>query len=75
MIIKEGNVLKIKHDRKGTIMVIAERDFDPENEEFYPVKAAEAVNGIHTVKKWLPGDHVPCKRSLCTIKEIVSPIN
>ena len=72
MIIQKGTVLKIKHYRKGIITVIAERDFDTETESFYPIVTAEAVNGIKTVKKWLPGDSIPCRKSFCTILEILS---
>ena len=71
MIVNKGTVLKIKHDRKGIITVIALRSFDTVNETFYPVATAEAVNGVKTVKKWLPGDKIPCKKTLCTIMEVI----
>lgn len=69
MNIKKGNVLIIKHSRKGRITVIAERDFDTETEEFYPVVTAELVEGIST--DWEPGESIPCRGSFCEIEKVM----
>lgn len=71
MNIKKGEALIIKHSRKGRITVIAERDFDTDEETFYPVITAEAVDGVKTKDKWLPGESIPCRNSLCTIERII----
>ena len=70
MKITKGQVLKIKHARKGNITVIANQDFDSETEIFYPVSTVEAIDGINTESKWLAGGVIPCKGSMCTIKSI-----
>lgn len=69
MNIKKGDVLIIKHSRKGRITVIAERDFDTETEEFYPVVTAEAVEGRNT--DWMPGESIPCRNTFCKIEKVI----
>ena len=70
MKIKKGTKLKVKHNRKGTFVGIAEKDFDSNTTEFYPICVAEEeILGLSNY--WQKGDRVPCRASLCTI-EIIS---
>lgn len=65
MLIKAGTKLTVKHSRKGTFEGIAEKDFDTETTEFYPIITLEYVCGI--VNKWLEGERISCRKSLCAI--------
>ena len=55
-------------------MAIAERDFDTEKEEFYPVVVAggEHVKGIVPTTDWMEGERVPCRASLCTFEILIN---
>lgn len=70
MKIKKDQALMIRHSRKGTFIGIADRDFDTEEETFYPISLAdkEVVEGIATY--WSNGDSIPCRDSLCKIELI-----
>lgn len=66
MKVTKGQVLQVRHTRKGVFTGIADRNFDTEQEEFYPISlAAEEVEGEGTV--WVAGDKIPCRNTLCTI--------
>jgi len=67
VIIKKGTILNVRHTRSGKWTGIATQDFDTELVEFYPIALAqeEIVEGL-TVQ-YLPGDNMPCRKSLCTI--------
>jgi len=54
MKIKKGDTVEVKHDRKGTFIAIAIRDFDTETEQFYPLS--------------VDGEEVPCRNTLCSLK-------
>nr|DAO11529.1 MAG TPA: hypothetical protein [Caudoviricetes sp.] len=65
MIIKAGTKLTVKHSRKGTFEGIAEKDFDAETTEFYPIITLEYVRGM--ANEWFEGERIPCRKSLCVI--------
>lgn len=65
MIIKAGTKLTVKHSRKGTFEGIAEKDFDTETTEFYPIIALEYVRGM--ANEWFEGKRISCRKSLCVI--------
>lgn len=65
MIIKAGTKLTVKHSRKGTFEGIAEKDFDTETTEFYPIITLEYVCGM--VNKRFEGERISCRKSLCAI--------
>ncbi len=63
MKIKKGQRLQIKHSRKGKLIVIAQRDFDT-NEEWYPVLTTEPYEG--NFKRWGTGEVIPCRGMFCS---------
>ncbi len=69
MRIKKGQKLQIKHNRSGKFKVIAEKNFDTETEEFYPVVLAKGQYVEGMASDWEEGDAIPCRRSLCTIQK------
>ena len=68
MEIKKGTLLEVNHSRKGKFVGVAEKDFDTDKTEFYPIALAqeEIVDGI--VNDWGMGSSIPCRNSLCKIK-------
>ncbi len=68
MEITKGTILEVSHNRKGRFTAIAERNFDTEQETFYPVKTTVHVEGV--VNEWVSGESIPCRGSLCTFKII-----
>ena len=72
MKIKIGTLLKIKHNRKGTFMGMAYKDFDSEKEEFYPIRVAikneNIIKGLNN--DWNIDEEIPCRASLCEIEII-----
>ncbi|KKK57181.1 hypothetical protein LCGC14_3057100 [marine sediment metagenome] len=69
MKITKGQHLHVDHERKGKFLGIATRDFDTENEEFYPIASAqgEPIEDRAVGYEWLKGEEVPCRKSLCSI--------
>lgn len=66
MKIKRGTKLIVNDMRKGVYYAVAEKDFDTDTDEFYPVIAAQTVYGL--VNEWNAGDHIPCRKSLAKIE-------
>lgn len=63
MKIKKDEKLLIDDSRKGIYIVVADRDFDTEEEEWFPVVLFSTfVNGLNT--SWYKGDKIPCRKSL-----------
>lgn len=63
MIVKNGQLLKIDHSRKGVFTAIALRDFESREETWLPVAVAEGcVEGINTA--WALSERIPCRASL-----------
>lgn len=63
MIVKKGTRVRVTHQRKGTFEAIAIRDFDTEQEEFYPFATLEYVQGMSM--NWEAGESIECRNSLC----------
>ncbi|KKM25880.1 hypothetical protein LCGC14_1590470 [marine sediment metagenome] len=70
MKIKKGTLIKVKHSRSGTWTGIADRDFDTEEETFYPVSLAQDISVEGLTNVWHKGDSMPCRNTLCTIEEL-----
>jgi len=68
MEIKKGTLLEVNHSRRGKFVGVAEKDFDTDKIEFYPIAVAqeEIVEGL--VNYWGMGSSIPCRNSLCKIK-------
>ena len=66
MFIKKDTKLIVNDKRKGTFKAIATRDFDTETEEFYPIATRQVVRGM--VNEWLPGEAIPCRKGIATIR-------
>lgn len=72
----KNTLLEVKHNRKGTFVAIATRDFTPEDETFYPLALAQKTDGdrisavVGLNNFWLVGEDIPCRASLCTIEVI-----
>ena len=68
MKIKEGTLLEVNHSRKGKFVGVAEKDFDTDKTEFYPIELAQEkiVNGL--VNYYGMGSSIPCRNSLCEIE-------
>lgn len=69
MKIKQGTILNVSHSRKGNFVGIATKDFDTDTTEFYPIALArhQAVDGLITKDKWIEGEEIPCRKSLCMV--------
>lgn len=66
MKVKKDQLLLVSHQRKGSFKGIAMRDFDTEEETFYPISVAEkTVVGLSNF--WSCGESIPCRNSLCEI--------
>lgn len=61
MLIKKGQLIKIKHSRHGTFSAQAIEDFDTEKAEFWPIITKEYVDGA-TVE-WVPEEPISCRGS------------
>jgi len=70
MEIKKDTIIKVNHSRKGVFYAVAERDFDTEKEDFYPVKVAktqmDSVKGMDV--EWEIGESIPCRGEFCKIE-------
>jgi hypothetical protein len=56
MLIKQGQILKVNHSRKGEFIAKATRDFDSDVVEFYPVVVAKgngSVLGASNMMFWM----------------------
>ncbi len=73
MLIKKGQLVEVKHNRKGKFKAIAQEDFDSSVADAFPLALAidQAVNGFSAT--WLEGDVIPCRASLCSIKVLDMP--
>lgn len=71
MKVKKGDLLEISHSRKGTFRVVALEDFDTEDEDFYPVAAAQRVQGM--AEDWVAGEEIPVSHRLVSSVKIVDP--
>lgn len=65
MIIKAGTKIFIKDRRKGNFHGIAEKDFDTEKDEFYPIITSEFVEGM--ANDWEAGERIPCRKGISTV--------
>jgi len=66
MLIKKGQKIFVKHKRKGSFNAIAEKDFDTEKDEWYPIILDDdMVDGLNT--DWVKGEHIPARRGLCSV--------
>jgi len=70
MDIQKGSKLVISHSRKGKINCIATDDFNTETTKWYPVVAAEMVEGRSM--DWEEGEKIPCNADFCRKVEIIS---
>lgn len=63
--IKKGQLVEIKHNRKGTFLAVASEDFSTKD-EWYPVAVAQpkTVKGLNT--EWEEGDPIPCRGEFCS---------
>lgn len=67
MEIKKGTKLKIYHHRHGVFYGIAEKDFDTDSIEFYPISLdQDMLCGLSN--DWVRGDSVPCRNTLCELE-------
>jgi hypothetical protein len=67
MNIKKGTKLTVYHDRKGVFNAIADKDFDTEKDEWYPVIIDNTpVNGVFTETRWEDGAPIPCRKMYCS---------
>lgn len=65
MIIKAGTKLYVMDRRKGNFYGVAEKDFDTEKDEFYPIITSEYVAGM--ANDWEPGERIPCRKGISTV--------
>ena len=65
MKITKGTLLNITHSRKGTFKAIAYKDFDTDEETWYPVTVAQSgVRGM--LEDWFDGEKIPCRNTKVT---------
>jgi hypothetical protein len=67
---KKGEMVLVKHSRKGNFKGIVIEDFDTEKDEWYNIKVAkdQEVIGINTY--WQEGESIPARRGLCKVERI-----
>lgn len=72
MEIKKGTRLNVNSQRKGIFKGIADRDFDTNKEEWYPISVDQdaPVNSLKGTPKWFKGDSIPCRNILCEISVV-----
>lgn len=71
MKIKKGTLLNIRHQRKGRFVGIAREDFDTQTAEFFPITLAHGGVADHKgLIKWIEGDSIECRASLCSIEKV-----
>jgi len=68
MKIKKGTLLNVNHSRKGKFVGIAEKDFDTDKTEFYPIAVAQEKSVAGNTNSWGIGNSIPCRNSLCKIE-------
>lgn len=70
MLIKKNTVLAVKSSRKGNYTGIALKDFDTENDEWYPIAVHQdrPVRGMNN--DWENGESIPSRRG----GDVVTPI-
>jgi len=68
MIIKKGTKLRVEHQRKGQFYGEAYEDFDTEKDEWYPIQAAEYVEGESSY--WEPGEKIPCRNIFTKVSHV-----
>ena len=71
MKVKKDDLLEISHSRKGTFRAVALEDFDTDTADFYPVAAAQQVDGMS--EDWVAGESIPVSYKLVTSVKIVDP--
>ena len=71
MKVAKGTLLQVNHSRKGKFKGIAEKDFDTDIDEFYPIKLAKGqyVRGLCSGNDWIEGESIPCRNTQCTVQE------
>lgn len=67
MKIKAGTKLLVKDRRKGDFLGVAEKDFDTEHDEFFPVILdQDYLIGMANV--WEMGERVPCRKDISFVE-------
>lgn len=72
MKVKKGQLLRIRHARKGTFVAVALTDFDTDEVEYWPVAVAEGYVE-RAASDWSPGESIPCRAALVAAVELVAP--
>lgn len=69
MEITKGQRIQVHHLRKGVFDAVAQRDFNTDSEEWYPLALARGnfVRGLSVATYWEAGDEIPCRKSLSTL--------
>ena len=67
MEVQKGDLLNIRHSRKGFFKAVATQAFDTDEEEFYPIVLApdQYVKGM--ADDWVSGEKISCRKSLVTL--------
>jgi len=70
MKLKKGDLVLIEHCRKGNFFGRVKKDFDTEEEVFYPIISDEIrlIEGLNN--DWENGEEIPCRNSLCKITKV-----
>lgn len=69
--LKKGQVVEVAHTRKGVFIAVVLRDFDTEDEIFWPLGArTEPVWGIN--ESWGVGEQIPCRGSMVKSVDVLA---
>lgn len=71
MKVKKDDLLEISHSRKGTFRAVALEDFDTDAVDYFPVAAAQHVEGM--AEDWVAGEEIPVSYKLVSSVKIVEP--
>ena len=67
MKISKNTTVQVRHKRLGKFVGIVSRDFDTDEEEFYPIKLYQdtPIYGLSTT--FIKGDDMPCRNEFVKI--------
>ncbi len=66
MKVKKGQIVHVRHRRKGVFKAVAEKDFDTKVDEVFYVSPLTTVRS-RTGAEWHPGEKLYIARALCEI--------
>lgn len=67
MKISKNTTVQVRHKRLGKFVGIVSRDFDTDEEEFYPIKLYQDTPIYSLSTTFIKGDDMPCRNEFVKI--------